>query len=128
MAFFLEIKMSSCEIFTIRYKSDFVMKIGIDWEFPDIKNKIINWASRLSRRPVNSNTSFKKCVKLFLFEVANQLAEHLRKHGTFSYFLRNMYRRYGLQLKGEDGVRLYKVIIHSWPQKVISKFIEILGF
>ncbi|PIT21457.1 hypothetical protein [Snodgrassella alvi] len=108
--------MTGRKLYTVWYRRDFYIQIGIDWDFPGIKDRIIRIAdSFFACYPYNGVIS-ERLLELFLQRVAAEFSSYQIDHMDLDGVISWLARRHKLRLDGKDGITLCKFKIPKWPE------------
>ncbi|PIT07988.1 hypothetical protein [Snodgrassella communis] len=109
--------MTGRKLYTVWYRRDFYVQIGIDWDFPGIKDRIISIVNTLfPRYPQSRAVIFETVLVNFLQLVAATLSSCEVTPMDFDDIISLLFRRHSLRLDGKDGITLCKFEIPKWPE------------
>jgi hypothetical protein len=115
--FILELEMTGRKLYTVWCRDDFYIQIGIDWDFPSIKDRIMSIAGSYLIFPYDTDTTFETGLADFLTITAKKLSSSRRISISLEDNLIEICKKYKLQLDGKDGITLCKFEIPNteWP-------------
>lgn len=107
--------MTGRKLYTVWYRRDFYIQIGIDWDFPGIKDRIISIMATFFASYLYNGAISERCLELFLQRVAVEFSIYQIDPMNLDDVISWLVRDHKLRLDGKDGITLCKFKIPKWP-------------
>ncbi|WP_239428402.1 hypothetical protein [Snodgrassella communis] len=108
--------MTGRKLYTVWYRDDFYIQIGIDWDFPGIKDRIISIVNTFFAGYPHNGANYERVLEDFLQIVAADLSSYEISALDLDDIISWQYERHKLRLDGKDGITLCKFKILKWPE------------
>jgi hypothetical protein len=107
--------MTGRKLYTVWYRNDFYIQIGIDWDFPGIKDRIISivdtFFAGYPHDGAISEWVFEHFLQMFAADFSYEMLQ-MDLDDIISW----LFRRHKLRLDGKEGITLCKFKIPKWPE------------
>jgi hypothetical protein len=112
----MEFKMTGRKLYTVWYRNDFYIQIGIDWDFPGIKDRIISIVDTFFAGYPHDGAISERVLEHFLQMVAADFSSYKISPMDLDDIISWQFRRHKLRLDGKEGITLCKFKIPKWPE------------
>lgn len=114
----LEFELTGRKLYTVWYRDDFYVQIGIDWDFPGIKDRIVSVVDTFLAGELHGEAISDWVLDLFLKTVADEFSQHNIGPTNLKYTASWLFISHKLRLDGKDGITLCNFKIPKWPKYV----------
>ncbi|PIT51849.1 hypothetical protein BHC44_09570 [Snodgrassella alvi] len=111
----MELEMTGRKLYTVWYRNDFYIQIGIDWDYPGIKDQIV---AVIKDSPIfyyKRDCPFETYLEIFLKSITHELSSCRINDKSLDHILVDICYETGLRFDGENGITLCKFEVPQWP-------------